>query len=184
MRELEPRAPTSRRLCASLSLCLLALAAGSAARVSARDLVSSPHTAESHLIYGAKGLLVGEFEAGESRLAEGGGLFIETTVFHDLLELELGVVLTTPGDTPAFAFEPLLKLPLHAGSFADPYLGAGAVVFHDREHGTRAGVQAAVGTYFWLTHRWGIDVDMTLAVVPGREVIYELATGAGPVVRF
>ncbi|MDB4972044.1 MAG: hypothetical protein JWN48_385 [Myxococcaceae bacterium] len=175
------RSVLARLVCAS---AFVALSPPGAARSAPSDTLASPHTEHSTVILGAKGLLASETSRGETELARGAGAFLETTVWHDRLELELSLVFTTPGDTLSATFEPLVKVPLHLASFADGYAGGGAVLLHDEPHGTRLGAQAVVGSYFWFSDALGVDVDLTFAALPGHDGIYELALGLGPVARF
>jgi hypothetical protein len=149
------------------------------------EMLRGPHTEESSVILGAKGVLAGEREARASRLAGGAGIFAETSLWRDRLELELGLVLTTPGVELAVAVEPLLKLPLHMAERVDSYVALGPTLLSATSaRQVRAGGQLVLGSYIWFGAHHGLDLDLGLAAFGGDGALFELSVGLGPVARF
>lgn len=125
----------------------------------------------------------------ETFVAGVAGVFLERTLIHSWLEIEVSVPIAVGSGEKAPLFVPLdlhLKKPFHPSPRASPYVAVGPTmdILIRPERRVFAGVSLAAGTYVWFSERIGMDLEVDYnVVVEGGAPVHELLFALGPVVR-
>lgn len=185
--------PSNVQMASRFLLLVATLAAWSAAASAQDEMNRSPHTAESSIIVGFKGIQMNAFAEEEgSQFAHhgfGGGFFLETSLVEGWMELEVGLgsIYFPEPDEVELPIDLLLKKPFCFGDIVQAYFAVGptfALVLNGEELGVQVGGAVAIGSYFWITSAFGIDVEVDYSLlVQDEHPVQELGFALGVVVR-
>lgn len=136
-----------------------------------------------HHVVGLKGSYLAGFSHGEVHHLGGGGVFLETSVIHHWLELELGVRGLANAHDLAFPIDVLLKLPFYASDAVHPFIGAGPTIVLGFEEGVgtsfHAGGAFTVGSYFWPWSWGGFVVEGNYNLISHDGLVHEVGPNLG-----
>ena len=146
----------------------------------------SPHMEDTRWIVGTKAVGVATVHAEEgSNVGAGLGLSMERNVIEGWLEVELVLAVARVGEGTSIPIDLVAKKPFHFGRLT-PYLGLGLAssVHPGADRPVALGVAAVGGTYLWLGDHWGIDAELSYALLAEEGVLHEVVPALGPSFRF
>ena len=115
----------------------------------------------------------------------GVGAFVEYSLIHEVLEVELGVHLFPGADASALPIDLLFKHPFELSERIHPFVGLGPTIvprFGSAGGKTLFGGVVEAGSYFWLTHHVGLLAQVAYNLLGGAgEVVHEFQADGGVV---
>ena len=166
-------------------LLVLALAGNATANEQHSLPEDHPHHAEN--IVGAKWTALLNLSYSNDS-GQGVTLFYERALIPGFVELEVSSGIIVLPEAELVPIELLVKSPFgfQHPSF-EPYLGAGValdVLLEDEETRVLPGLVAVVGSYYWFSGSFGIDLEAVYSVVFEEEVVHEILPSIGIVAHF
>ncbi len=116
------------------------------------------------------------------------GVFVERTLVHEWLELELSVPIGVGLPHEPALFVPIdlhFKKPFHPSPRWSPYLAIGPILdlLIRPELEVFGGLSFALGTYLWFSRRVGLDLELDYNIVFESAPVHELLFAVGPAFR-
>jgi hypothetical protein len=134
-------------------------------------------------------------EAPEQEHLWGFEISYERTLIENWLSIELAKPFLFTHDRFDSPFDLKLKL-IHRWKFVEPYVGTGLTLnvrvfeaereeIEGRNKDLSFGIVATTGCAFWVSRRWGLEVEAGYAFIPvGHVVNHEITAGFGPLLAF
>jgi len=170
------------------AVALVALPAGAAEVEGEPQQEAHDDHGGHHHVVGLKGSYMAGFSHGEVHHLGGGGFFLETSVIHHWLELELGVRALANAHDLAFPIDLLVKMPFYASDVVHPFIGAGPTIVLGFEEGVgtafHAGGAFTAGTYIWPWTWGGFVVEANYNLISHDGLAHEIGPNVGFAVRW